>query len=165
MDVALLVIGFLCMLVGLFGSFLPVIPGPPLSWLGILLLYLTDAVSMNWWILGISFFVTLVVSILDYWIPAAGAKFFGGSKSGAWGATIGLIVGLFLPIPLGFLVGAFAGAFIGEWIHQQNLSQSIKAAFGSFVGLLASGFMKFLVSLTFLFFYLWAFWEHRNYFF
>ncbi|PJB11922.1 MAG: DUF456 domain-containing protein [Flavobacteriales bacterium CG_4_9_14_3_um_filter_40_17] len=165
MDIALLVAGFVLAILGLFGSFLPVIPGPPMSWLGLLVLYLTSSVPMNWWILGITLFVTVVVSILDYWIPAAGSKFFGGSKSGAWGATIGLVAGLFIPIPLGFLIGAFAGAFVGEWMHQQDLQQSLKAAFGSFIGLIASGFMKFLVSLTFLFIYLWVFWQHQSAFF
>lgn len=165
MDIALLAIGFVLMTLGLFGSFLPIVPGPPLSWLGLLLVYLTAAVPINWWILGTTLFVTVVVSVLDYWIPAAGSKFFGGSKSGAWGATIGLIVGLFVPIPLGFLIGTFVGAFLGEWMHQQNLHQSLKAALGSFLGLLASGFMKFMVSLAFLFIYLWIFWEHRRVFF
>lgn len=150
MDIALLIIGFLLMIIGLLGSFLPVLPGPPVSWVGLLLLYLTKTVEDNWWLVGITFSIAVLITILDYLIPAYGSKKFGGSKYGAWGATLGLVVGLFLPIPFGFLVGAFIGAFIGEWMFQQNTQQSIKAALGSFLGVMASNFMKFMVSLVYL---------------
>lgn len=153
MDIALLIIGFLLMIVGLLGSFLPVLPGPPVSWLGLLLLYLTDAVANNWWVLGITFFIALLVTLLDYVIPAYGSKKFGGSKYGAWGATLGLVIGLFLPVPFGFLIGAFLGAFVGEWLYQSNTKNSMNAALGSFLGVLASNFMKFFVSLAFLVMY------------
>jgi uncharacterized protein YqgC (DUF456 family) len=165
MDIALLIVGFLFTIAGLFGSFLPVIPGPPLSWLGLLLLYLTEAVPNNWWVLGVGLLIAVLVTVLDYVIPAYGSKKFGGSKYGAWGATIGLIIGLFLPIPLGFLIGAFLGAFIGEWLHKQDSNQSVKAAFGSFLGVMASNFMKFIVSLGFLGFYLWIFVKYFDRFF
>ncbi|MBU2525520.1 MAG: DUF456 domain-containing protein [Bacteroidetes bacterium] len=165
MDIALLIIGFLFTIAGLFGSFLPVIPGPPLSWLGLLLLYLTQAVPNNWWILGISFFIAVLVTVLDYVIPAYGSKKFGGSKYGAWGATLGLIIGLFLPIPFGFLIGAFLGAFLGEWLHKQDSNQSVKAAFGSFLGVMASNFMKFAVSLAFLVLFLFIFIKNFTLFF
>ena len=85
MDIALLILGFLLMLVGILGSFLPVLPGPPISWVGLLLLYLTKAVPDNWWVLGITFVIAIAITILDYVIPAMGTKRFGGSKAGMWG--------------------------------------------------------------------------------
>lgn len=150
MDIALLIVGFLLMIVGLLGSFLPVLPGPPISWAGLLLLYLTKAVADNWWLIGITFGIAVLITILDYVIPAYGSKKFGGSKYGAWGATLGLIVGVFLPIPFGFLVGAFLGAFIGEFMYQNNTHQSLNAALGSFLGVMVSNFMKFMISLAYL---------------
>ena len=99
MDILLLLLGFICVVVGVFGSFLPVLPGPSISWVGIVLLYFTTAVSTNYWILGISALITVTLTVLDYIIPAKGTKKFGGSSYGIWGTNIGLIIGIFAPIP------------------------------------------------------------------
>ena len=166
MDLTLLLIAFILMLVGILGSFLPVLPGPPISWVGLLLLYLTKAVPMNYTVLGITLFVAIVVGILDYIIPAKGTKRFGGSKYGIWGTNIGLIVGILAPIPLGFIIGPFVGAFVGELMNDSNDSQkAFKAATGSFIGFLASTFIKFVVSMVFFGLFLLKVWEYRSEFF
>lgn len=163
MDMLLLIIGFVCMIVGVFGSFLPVLSGPPISWIGILLLYLTDAVPFNYWIVGITFFVTVVVSILDYVIPSRGTKRFGGSSYGVWGTNIGLIIGLLAPIPFGFIIGSFIGAFVGELIYDSKDSRrAFKAATGSFIGLLASSFMKFVICMVYLGIFIWVAWSYKS---
>ncbi len=155
MDIALLILGFILMLVGILGSFLPVLPGPPLSWVGLLLLYLTKAVPDDWWILGITLVVALVVTVLDYVIPAAGTKKFGGSKAGMWGTIIGLIIGLFLPIPGGFIIGAFVGALVGELSNKADNKTALKAAFGSFIGFLTGTFLKFFITVLYLGIFFW----------
>ena len=161
MDIALLLIGFCCMILGILGSFLPVLPGPGLSWLGILLLYLTHAVPMNYWVLGVTLLITVVISVLDYTIPAQGTKRFGGSSYGIWGTNIGLVVGIFAPIPFGFLIGPFVGAFIGELIYNStDHKRALKAATGSFVGFLVSTFMKFVVCMIFLGLFIAVAWRH-----
>lgn len=166
MDLFLLILGFICTIVGIFGSFLPVIPGPSISWVGLLLLYLTNAVPNNYWIIIITLLVTVIISILDYVIPAKGTKKFGGSSYGVWGTNIGLIIGIFLPIPLGFVLGAFIGAFIGELLYNsQDKKRALKAATGSFLGFLASSFLKFIVCMIYLGFFLYLFWEHSDKFF
>lgn len=151
MDILLLSIGVLLVLAGLVGSFLPVIPGPPLGWLGLLLLHLTDAVPMNILFLSVTLVIALVMVVLDYVIPAAGTRRFGGSRAGAIGTTIGLIVGLIAPIPFGILIGPFIGALIGELaFNNTTTQQAFKAALGSFLGFLASTFMKCIVSVVFI---------------
>ena len=110
MDFILITLGFLCIIVGLLGSFLPVLPGPSISWVGLALLYFTKAVPVNYWILGIALLITVVISVLDYVIPAKGTKKFGGSSYGIWGTNIGLVIGIFAPIPFGFLIGPFVGS-------------------------------------------------------
>ncbi len=107
MDIALLIVGFIFMLIGILGSFLPVLPGPPLSWIGLLLLHLTKAIPLNWWFLGITGAVALLIFVLDYIIPVMGTKRFGGTKAGMIGTTIGLVVGLIAPIPGGIIIGPF----------------------------------------------------------
>ena len=155
MDIVLLVLGLLCMLVGILGSFLPVLPGPPISWVGLLLLHLTKAVPENWWFLGITLFFAVLITVMDYIIPAMGTKKFGGSKAGIWGSIIGLLIGLFLPIPGGIIIGAFLGAFVGELTQNTDQKSALKAAFGSFLGFLTGTFMKFLVTVIYLGLFIW----------
>ena len=167
MDILLITIGLILCLVGIIGSVLPVLPGPPFGWLGLLCLELTDAIPNNYWFLGITFVIAIGIFILDYMMPAISTKKFGGSKAGAIGAIIGLIIGVFFsPIPFGFLIGPFVGAFVGEMVFNKTEGkQALKAAFGSFLGFIASTFMKLLVSFTFLGFFLWGVVSNWNSFF
>ena len=163
MDILLVILGFICVLVGILGSFLPILPGPSISWIGLALLYFTDAVPANYWALGISLLLTIIISILDYVIPAIGTKRFGGSSYGVWGTNIGLVVGIFVPIPLGFIIGPFVGAFIGELMYNsKNHNRALKAATGSFIGFLASSFMKFVVCMMYLGFFVWLVWKNKS---
>ncbi|PWA05649.1 DUF456 domain-containing protein [Flavobacterium psychrotolerans] len=163
MDLLLLTFGFVCVIAGILGSFLPVLPGPILGWIGILLLYYTTAVPANFSVLGISLLITIVISILDYIIPARGTKEFGGSSYGVWGTTIGLVIGIITPIPLGFIIGPFVGAFIGELLYNsKDLQRAFKAATGSFIGFLASTFMKFALSMLYLGVFIWIVWRHKS---
>lgn len=161
MDLFLIILGLLLLILGILGSVLPVLPGPITGWFGLLSLFLTSAVPMNYYILGITFFVALLIFVLDYIIPGIGARKFGGSKNGSTGATLGLVIGLILPIPLGFVIGAFVGALIGELIHDPtDLKRALRSAFGSFVGFLASTTMKLFASLIFLVFFLYELSEY-----
>ncbi len=162
MDIVLLFFGALFILVGIVGSFLPILPGPPLSWVGLLLLFLTKAVTDNWWFLGILGAIALLVFALDYIIPAMGTKKFGGTKAGMIGTTIGLIVGILAPIPLGIIIGPFVGAFLGELSNKADSTTALKAAFGSFLGFLTGAFMKFVVAMIFLGVFIKTVWEYKE---
>ncbi|MCO7724810.1 DUF456 domain-containing protein [Myroides odoratimimus] len=151
MEYVLLLISILLLAGGLIGSILPALPGLPLSWVGILCLYLTKGVEMDHPILWVSFVVMIAISILDYIIPAQGTKKFGGSKYGVWGTNIGLVVGIFAPIPLGFIIGPFIGALVGELIYNsKEKGRALRAATGSLIGFLVSTFMKVVVSIIFI---------------
>lgn len=162
MDILLIGIGAVLMLVGLLGSFLPVLPGVPVSWLGLLVFHLAPSVPMNYWFLGITFIVAALIYALNWIIPAIGTKRFGGSRAGMIGATIGMVVGIIAPVPFGIIIGPFIGAFIGEVINKSDRRSALKAAFGSFIGFLASSFMEFMVAFAFLLLYVWKAWEFRE---
>jgi len=143
------------------GSVLPVIPGTPVSWVGLIVLYLSPSIKFDWPFIVITGIIAIGIYILDYIIPAMGTKRFGGSKAGAWGALIGLFVGLIAPVPLGVLIGPFVGALIGELIiNRTEQKQAWKAAFGSFVGFLASTFMKLVATIAYLFLFLYKVWDN-----
>ena len=163
MDVLLLILGFMCVILGVFGSFLPVLPGPGISWVGLAFLYFTKAVPANYWVLGIALLITVIISVLDYVIPAKGTKRYGGSSYGIWGTNIGLIVGILAPVPFGFIIGPFIGAFIGELIYDfKDRNRALKAATGSFVGFLASSFMKFVICVMYLGLFVWIVWQYNS---
>jgi len=163
MDIVLLVLGFILMLTGILGSFLPVLPGTPVSWFGLLLLYLTKAVPNDWWFLGITLTIAMIVFAMDYLIPAIGTKKFGGTRAGMIGTTIGLVVAIVFPILgiLGIIIWPFVGAFLGELLNKADQKSALKAAFGSFIGFLTGTFLKFVVTVIFLGLFIAKAWEYK----
>ncbi len=163
MDIFLLILAFLFMLIGILGSFLPALPGPPVSWLGLFLLYLTKAIPDDWMLLGITLAISIIVFALDYIIPAVGTKKFGGTRAGMIGTTLGLIVALIFPILgiFGIIIWPFVGAFVGELINKADSKTALKAAFGSFIGFLTGTFLKFVVTMVYLGIFLMKVWEFR----
>ena len=150
MDILLIITASLLMLLGLIGSFLPVLPGPLTSWFGLLIAHFTAAIPMNKPFLIITLIIAVLIWLLDYIIPAIGTKYFGGSRYGMIGATLGLLFGLLAPIPGGIIIGPFVGALIGEFLNNNSSKIAVKAAFGSFIGFLSSAFIKFVVALIYL---------------
>lgn len=139
----------ICMLVGLAGCILPMLPGPPLAWLGMLLLHFTDRVDFSVTELVVSALVVIATLVLDYFTPMIGAKKFGGGKYGNRGCVIGTIIGMFF-LPLGLILGPFLGAVIGELIAGKPFRAALKAGFGSFVGFLFGTLIKLAVCLYFI---------------
>ncbi len=163
MDIALVCIGLLLCFIGVIGSFLPVLPGPFTSWIGLVVLHYTDTIPMNWTFLGITLGIALFIWILDYTIPAIGTKKFGGSRYGMIGSTIGLIIGLLYMGPFGIIIGPFGGAFLGELcVQNKDTSSALRAAWGSFIGFLAGTFIKFIVAIAFLCLFLGKIWNYSD---
>lgn len=155
MDVALAVLSALLLLAGFFGSVLPVLPGPPLSWLGLLILHFSVYAAFSTGFLFISFLVMAAVTALDYIIPVWGTKRFGGSRGGVIGSTLGLIAGLFF-LPIGIIAGPFLGALAGELLQNPKESRrALRSAAGSFVGFLLGTGIK-------LAFAGWAVWQYTK---
>ena len=143
MDIFLLVIAFLFMLIGIIGCIIPGLPGTPLAYVGLWIAQATDRVDFSWQVLLIWGLVTIVVSILDYVVPAWGTKHYGGTKYGVWGSTIGVFVGLAFGA-VGVIVGPLVGAVLGELISGKEWQQAIKAGWGSFIGILTGTILKLI---------------------
>ncbi len=144
MDVFLLILGIILLLVGFIGCILPFIPGPPLAFFALLALHFTSWVQFSSKLLWIAAILAVVVTLLDYVVPAWGTKKFGGSKAGVWGASLGLVAGMFLG-PAGIILGPFAGALIGELLVNTDGNQAFRSAFGAVVGLFAGVLAKLVV--------------------
>ncbi len=146
MDILLIILGCILIISGLIGCFLPVLPGPPLSYFALILLQFTSKKPFTSNELAILAIATIIVTALDYFVPIWGTKKFGGSKYGVWGSTIGLIAGMFLFPPFGIIIGSFVGALIGELIAGKNSQFAFKSAFGSFIGFLTGTLLKLITT-------------------
>ncbi|WP_294629338.1 DUF456 domain-containing protein [uncultured Bacteroides sp.] len=144
LDILLMVISALCLLVGLVGCIVPMLPGPPVAYIGLLILHFTDKVEYTVSQLTVWLLLVVVLQVLDYFTPMLGSKYSGGSKWGNRGCIVGTLAGL-LFLPWGILVGPFLGALIGELLGNKEFSQALKSGFGSLVGFMLGTLMKLLL--------------------
>ena len=142
MDILLIVLGAVCMLLGLLGCVLPALPGPPVSYVGLLLLHCTDRIQFSLTEMLVLLLLVIVAQVLDYFIPILGSKYSGGTRWGSWGAFVGSVVGLFF-LPAGLFLGPFLGALAG----------ALKSGIGALAGFLLGTVLK--LSLCMYFVILW----------
>jgi uncharacterized protein YqgC (DUF456 family) len=154
-DYILVVLGVIIMILGIIGCLVPVLPGPPLNFVGLLLLHFTRFGHFTTWTLIIFAAIAVVVTVLDYLVPIWGTRKFGGSKYGTRGAAIGLIIGFFLG-PVGIIIGPLLGAFTGEMIFKDDFKYALKAGFGSLVGFLTGVGLKLAASFIMTFYFIKA---------
>ena len=121
LDIILIVISALCLIIGLAGCVLPMVPGPPVAYLGLVILHFTDKVEYTATQLIVWLLIVAVLQVLDYFTPMLGSKYSGGSKWGNWGAVI------------------------GELLGNKEFSQALKSGFGSLIGFILGTLLKFVV--------------------
>ena len=152
LSVVLIIIAVLLAIVGIIGSVVPGLPGPPVSWIGLLVAFFAHRIDpvrneITLTCLLVWLAVTVIVSILDYTVPARFTKMAGGTKAGSRGAVIGMIIGIFFT-PIGMIPCALAGAFLGEFLQTgKNFGESLKSALGTFIGFMVGTGMKLVTSV------------------
>ncbi len=151
MDWFWIILGILLILLGIAGSLLPVLPGPPIAFIGLLLQQLRTEHPFTSGFIWIWAGIVLLTVLFDYLIPIWGTKRFGGTKYGAWGCTLGFILAFWMG-PWGVIFGPFIGAFVGELIGGQDSARSFKAAVGSFIGFLLGSFLKIVACFMMLYY-------------
>ncbi len=152
MEIFIAVLGAICVFIGLIGTFIPMLPGTPISYIGCLLLLLIPGCTLTWKFFLLWGIIVAVVQLANYFIPVWGVNKFGGTKYGQWGSVIGVLVGLFLT-PIGIILGPFVGAVIGELVGGMNFNDSLKAGFGSFVGTFVGMVLGIIVGAILMFYY------------
>jgi uncharacterized protein YqgC (DUF456 family) len=152
-DILFVILGCCLLLGGLVGCVLPLIPGPPLSFVALLLLQGTRFAGFSTKFLLVTAGVTVVVTIFDYILPVWGTKRWGGSRAGVVGAMVGLLAGLFF-LPIGIVVGPFAGAVVGEMLSGRDTNAALRSGVGSFIGFLLGTGVKLAVCITFMFYFI-----------
>lgn len=156
MDIFLIVLGSIFLLIGLLGCIVPMLPGPPIAYGGILLLHFTERVQFSTSELIIWLVLVIAVQVIDYFIPTLGTKKMGGTKWGMWGCMIGTFLGIFIYPPWGILIGPLAGAVIGELLGGKEAHQAIKAGIGAFIGFMLGTILKFTLCGWFIFVFIRA---------
>lgn len=134
---------------GIVGSIMPGLPGPPVSWVGMLLVFFAEKGTdnpMTLTTLIVWLVITVVVSVLDYVVPSWTTRAAGGHKAASTGALIGLLAGIFLT-PVGMIAGALLGAFIGElMVTDKGVFAAFKAGLGAFAGFIFGTGLKLITS-------------------
>ena len=147
-ELTMLILAALAIVAGIVGCFVPIIPGPIVAYSGLLCMIPTSK-SPSVAMLVLFGVITAVVTVLDYVVPAMGAKKFKCSKWGIWGCTIGTFIGIFY-FPIGLLLGPFLGAVVGELIARKTLVKAAKGGLGALLGFLAGVFIKVVACILML---------------
>ncbi len=150
MDWFWIILGIILIVIGIVGSLLPLLPGPPIAYVGLFLQIFREPDPFTSRFLWIWAGIVVVSLILDYLIPITGTKKFGGTKYGIWGCTIGFLLAFWMG-PLGVIIGPFIGAFVGEMIAGKDSKKSFRAALGSFVGFIMGSFLKLVICFMMLY--------------
>lgn len=153
-DTVLIITGSICMISGILGCFLPLLPGPPLGYAALLLLHFTSRYDFSNRFLIIFAILMVLVSLLDYFIPVYGAKKFHASKYGIWGSVIGLILGISIFPPFGIIFGPVIGALTGELVAGKKTEHAVKAATGAFLGFVTGTGLKLVLCLVMAYYFL-----------
>ena len=143
LEISVIVVSSMFVLLGFVGSFLPVLPGPPLTFMGLLLIALVRhfASPLTGTLVIFMGMSTIAVLILDQVIPLLGARRYGASTWGIWGSIAGMVVGCFVS-PFAVLSGAFFGAVVAEWLVHRQKARALRAGWGVFIGSLLGAVLK-----------------------
>jgi uncharacterized protein YqgC (DUF456 family) len=134
--------------IGFAGTFLPILPGTVLIYIGFLFYGIMTGFETLGWLFFLGQLLLVGLSYLvDFLASAYGVKFYGGSKAAVWGAFLGTLL-IFVIGPLGLLVGPLVGAIAGEMLMGEELRRACKSGFGTFLGMLGGTVARLFLSLV-----------------
>lgn len=144
-----LILAVILFLAGLAGTILPVLPGAPLIFAGMVVYGLLAGFKhlSVYFFIGQALLVALTI-IVDYLANAWGVSRFGGSKAAIWGSALGLLAGAFILPPAGIVLGPFLGAFLAELVASRRSAQALRAGIGSLLGFLGGTAAKLGIEIA-----------------
>lgn len=143
--------------IGLLGTFLPILPGVPLAWLGLFIYaYAKQFEPITLTTVLIFLGLTALTLVTDIIAPMIGAKRYHATRYGVIGSSLGLLFGIITLGPIGIVAGPFLGALIGEIAAGRKSQEAIHSAIGTFLGFLAGSLIKLIVILVMLGFFIAA---------
>ena len=147
MEILLWIVAILLVLVGIAGTVLPMLPGVPIVFAGLLLAAWIDGFAhVGWPVLVTLGGLTVLSLIVDAAAASLGAKRAGAGRAAAVGAAVGSLVGLFFGLP-GLLFGAFAGAALGQFLVRPDVLEAGKAGVGAWVGFILGSLAKIALAV------------------
>lgn len=153
METILIIVGVLLMITGLIGAFIPILPGLPFSYVGLLMLQLTESPPFSLRFMIVWAVIVVMIQFLEQIASVAGAKRMGATSYGIWGSVIGAIVGFILFPPFGIIFGPIIGAYIGELINKKTSREALRSAMGAVLGFFISTFIKVIAALVMAFYF------------
>ncbi|OWK73821.1 hypothetical protein CBW16_08630 [Flavobacteriaceae bacterium JJC] len=149
-DTLIQLVSIILLILGILGTFIPVLPGLLLSLCGLLIYKFGTEAPLSMFYVWIFVFLTAVSVVLNYVIPARTNRKYGGTRWGSVGSFIGTIAGMFfIPLPFGFLIGMFLGVFLGELLHDaSDKKKAWNSTKGAFIGFLYGTGFNFIVGLA-----------------
>jgi len=153
MHIVLIILAFALLLIGLSGAVIPVLPGPPLSYVGLLLMQWSGYADFSIAFLLFWAVITAAVTIMDYFLPPLMVRWSGGSRAASVGSFIGTLAGIFIFPPWGFIIGPFLGALLGETINRRAIDgKAFKSATGAFLAFIVGSGAKLIASLIMIYY-------------
>ena len=149
MDILIMVLAIILMVGGIAGCVLPILPGAPLAYAGLLLLHFTGLAHFSTAQLIVWLIVVVVLQVVDYITPLLGSKYSGGTSFGNRGCVAGTLLGLFF-MPWGIILGPFLGAVAGEMMGGRDFPHAVRAGIGTLIGFLLGTLLKVIVCFYFL---------------
>ena len=154
-EVLIYTIALVMAVVGIIGCIIPALPGPPLAYASLVLLYLFDnpdnEISGKFMLVWAA--IIAAVSILDYVIQPYFTKITGGSSLAVRYSIAGMVAGMIFFPPFGIVAGSFIGALIAELVvNKRPLQNSLLAAFGAFLGFIFGTGLKLAATVTMLYY-------------
>lgn len=118
-----IIVAILLVVIGIAGTVLPMLPGVPLVFAGLLLAaWHGDFDQISILTMVIIGAIAAMAWAVDFFASVVTAKKVGASKYALWGAGIGALVGIAGGI-VGLIIGPAIGAIIGELISHKRASK------------------------------------------
>ena len=158
--IVLFLVSSILLVLSFVGCFIPILPGPFLAFIALLLLSVANQFSVpSIFILCAMGVLALAITLVDYFIPVISAKKFGLSKFGSRGALIGTFLGLLALPPFGAIIGTLFGAMIGQFIKERNIKTAFHAGWSVFLGISISTGVKVAYSAVVAYFFITLVWK------